>query len=369
MDAPLNKPNRISKPASEIDALFNSIGEGVIVTDSTAHISRVNKIALEILGFKEKELIGEWFPDVVPVDDEQGKKMSNIDRPMGQVFLTGETISTRAFYQRKNGSKIPVFLSVSPVLMNGKPVGAIEVFRDITKELELEQAKDEFVAIASHQLRTPATAVKQYVGLLLEGYADPLTESQREFLERAYESNERQLHIVQEILKISQLDLQKVIFKPKKIDAMDVIEEAVAGLHSNFEDKKQKIVIEKPRSQMRVMADREQLRTAIENLLENASNYTWEGKTITVKAKETKDCAMISVSDEGVGISRKDIPKLFQKFTRLPNPLSVQVGGTGLGLYWAAKIIEMHGGEIKVESKPNKGSIFTICLPKESANI
>lgn len=347
----------------EAEALFMSIGEGAVVTDSNARISRINQTGLRILGYSEKDVMGRWFPEVIIAEDEQGNRLSSIDRPMGQAFLTGRSISARTYYRRKDGSRIPVSLTVSPVMLDSKPVGAIEVFRDISTELALERAKDEFVAIASHQLRTPATAVKQYVGLLLEGYSDPITANQRLFLERAYESNERQLHIVQEILKITQLDLEKITFKPELQDIRQIVSQALATVQSNFDKKQQKVVIKEPDTPLISKVDKEQLRVAVENLLENASNYTWPGKDISVTMRRLSDRVRITVKDQGVGIEQGDFPKLFQKFSRIPNPLSVETGGTGLGLYWAAKIIHLHGGYIRVASALGKGSTFTINLP------
>jgi len=348
---------------AEAEALFMSIGEGAIVTDASARISRINQTALRILGFSEKEILGRWFPEIIVAEDERGNRLTSIDRPMGQAFLSGQTVSARTYYRRKDGTRIPVFLTVSPVMLDSKPIGAIEVFRDISTELALERAKDEFVAIASHQLRTPATAVKQYVGLLLEGYSDPLTENQRLFLERAYESNERQLQIVQEILKVTQLDLEKVVLNIENRDIRSIVSEAVASVKSNFDAKQQKIIIKEPDEPLKAKVDPDQMRAAIENLLENASNYTWPGKTITISSRRLKDRVRIMVKDEGVGIDAHDFPKLFQKFSRIPNPLSVEVSGTGLGLYWAAKIIHLHGGYVHVASTVGKGSIFTINLP------
>jgi two-component system, OmpR family, phosphate regulon sensor histidine kinase PhoR len=358
------KPEKAElEQGAEAEALFMSIGEGAIVTDTNARISRVNQTALRILGFSEKEMLGKWFPEIIVAEDERGNRLSNIDRPMGQAFLTGKTVSARTYYRRKDGTRIPVFLTVSPVMLDSKPIGAIEVFHDISTEIALERAKDEFVAIASHQLRTPATAVKQYVGLLLEGYSDPLTDNQKLFLERAYESNERQLQIVQEILKVTKLDLEKVVLDFEKYDIRSIVSEAVSSTKSNFDSKQQKIIIKEPDEPLMAKVDSEQLRAAVENLLENASNYTWPGKAITVTNRRLKDRVRIVIKDEGVGIEAEDFPKLFQKFSRIPNPLSVEVSGTGLGLYWAAKIIHLHGGYIHVASSLGKGSIFTINLP------
>jgi PAS domain S-box-containing protein len=349
--------------SAEAEALFFSIGEGAFFTDSYARINRVNRAALEILGYKEEELLGEWFPGAVKAFDEQGKPISNLERPIAKVFQTGHTITARALYNRKDGSNVPVFMTVAPVFVNDRPVGAIEVFRDITEEIALERAKDEFVAIASHQLRTPATAVKQYIGLLLEGYADPLTENQKTFLERAYESNERQLNIVQEILKVTQLDLERVSLKREPVDLVKVVQTAVNNLKSNFDLKGQQLDFPRPRQPVIAEVDKQQLGIAVENLLENASNYTWEGKKITVTIRQLKKRFKIMIKDEGVGIEKPDMARLFQKFTRIPNPLSVQSGGTGLGLYWANKIVHLHGGYIHVSSIPDKGSTFTINLP------
>jgi two-component system, OmpR family, phosphate regulon sensor histidine kinase PhoR len=349
--------------SAEAEALFFSIGEGAIFTDSHARIDRVNRAALEVLGYEEEELLGGWFPGLVKAYDEQGRALSNLDRPIAQVFQTGEVITARAYYARKDGDRVPVFMTVSPVIVDDRPVGAIEVFRDITEEIALERAKDEFVAIASHQLRTPATAVKQYLGLLLEGYADPLSDSQEMFLKRAYESNERQLNIVQEILKVTQLDLERINLKITPVDLANIAREAIDTLKSNFKAKNQKLEFKRPKKSLIAKVDKDQIRVAVENLLENASNYSWEDKTIEVSVSRQKDFFMIKIKDEGVGIDKQDVARLFQKFARIPNPLSVQSNGTGLGLYWADKIVRLHGGFISVKSTPNKGSTFTVNLP------
>lgn len=363
MRARVNNPISGFRQRAFSEALFMSIGDGVFVTDSEARLSRINQKALEILGYKEKEVLGKWFPEIIPARDDHKRRLSNTERPIGQVFLTGKTITERAYYRRKNGSWIPVTLTVSPVYVDGKPVGAIEVFRDITDVLALERAKDEFVAIASHQLRTPATAVKQYVGLLLEGYAGRLDTTQKQFLEKAYESNERQLQIVQEILKVTQLDLDKVVLNPAVVDIRQIIQKAADGLSGKFSAKRQKITVNLPKEPVKAKVDAQQIQIALENLLENASNYTWENKTITISCVQAGNSVEIYVKDQGVGIAAADYPRLFQKFSRIENPLSLETNGTGLGLYWAASIIELHGGTISVKSSVGRGTTFIITLP------
>jgi signal transduction histidine kinase len=230
--------------------------------------------------------------------------------------------------------------------------------------ISLNQSKDEFIAITSHQLRTPATGVKQYLGLLLEGYADPLTPSQKMFIEKAYENNERQLHIVDDILRIAQLDLDKIKLNPEVYDLGLLIQIALESLLGKFQRKDQKIKYIPPPEPVMAKIDTEEVRLVIENMLENASNYTPEKKTITIALSKTKKGeAKLSIKDQGVGINKQDIAKLFQKFSRINNPLSNTVNGTGLGLYFSKKIIELHGGRIQVRSTPGKSTTFTILLP------
>jgi signal transduction histidine kinase len=230
--------------------------------------------------------------------------------------------------------------------------------------ISLSQSKDEFIAITSHQLRTPATGVKQYLGLLLEGYSDPLTPSQRVFIEKAYENNERQLHIVDDILRIAQLDLDKIKLNFELYDLDILVRDAIESLQGKFERKIQRVKYRSSPEAVLATIDVEEFRLVIENLLENASNYSPERKNIAVNVSKTKNNeARVDIKDQGVGIEEQDITRLFQKFSRINNPLTNAVNGTGLGLYFCKKIIELHGGRIKVRSKPGKSTTFTILLP------
>jgi PAS domain S-box-containing protein len=345
------------------DALFLSIGEGAIVTDSEGRISRINQVALDILGFRAKDMIGQWYPDVVAAEDKTGQLISNLGRPITQVFLTGQTITSRIYYRRKDGSRVPISLTVSPVLRNGKPIGAIEVFRDITKELALQQAKDDFISIASHQLRTPATAVKQYVGLFLEGYAGHLSVAQKKLLRRAYESNERQLMIIEDLLNVARLDAGNIRLNIATTDIIQTLEDVIGEQAAKAARRRQTITLNSSAKEIAVNIDADRMRMVFENLIDNALKYTPEDKKIEVNVRRYITTAMVSIVDEGVGIAAEDIDKLFRKFSRVSNPLSVESSGTGLGLYWAERIVKLHKGRIKVHSKLGKGSTFSVRLP------
>lgn len=228
---------------------------------------------------------------------------------------------------------------------------------------ELNQIKDEFIGIASHQLRTPATGVKQYIDLLLDGFAEEVTQSQRVFLERAQESNDRQLRIIDDLLQVARIDSETFELHKSKVDVGRLVGTSIEELKAKMNKHDNVIRLTKPKRKIEVQADEERLRMVIQNILDNAINYSPEHKTVEVSVQRKDGKLVIAVADHGVGIGREDYPKLFQKFSRIPNPLSVEVGGTGLGLYWAAKVVHLHGGKIEVRSRLGKGSIFSIVLP------
>jgi PAS domain S-box-containing protein len=229
--------------------------------------------------------------------------------------------------------------------------------------MALNQAKDEFISLASHQLRTPATGVKQYLGMLLEGYAGPLSQDQRSFIETAYESNERQITIVNDLLQVARIDAGKIILNPTKIDLVRMVKNVINEHASRFHEHDQNVALKAKEDSVEVKVDPDRIRMVLDNIIDNASKYTADGKRITITIGRHAKSAYVSVSDEGIGMTSADIDKIFQKFSRLENPHAKGVEGSGLGLYWARKVIDLHDGTIKVKSKVGHGTIFTIELP------
>jgi signal transduction histidine kinase len=230
--------------------------------------------------------------------------------------------------------------------------------------IELNRAKDEFISLASHQLRTPATGVKQYLGMVLEGFVGELTDSQQAILQKANESNERQLRIVSDLLKVAQVDAGKVRLRKTDVDVTSLIKDVIKEQRKTFETRRQKVLFEPDTDKLTLYFDRDTIRMVLENLIDNASKYSGEDKTVTIQLDEHPHEARITIIDNGVGIKQEDQDRLFEKFSRIDNPLSTQVGGTGLGLYWAKKIVDLHQGKVTFESTVGKGTSFTIHLPK-----
>ncbi|MDQ5932382.1 MAG: sensor histidine kinase [Patescibacteria group bacterium] len=229
--------------------------------------------------------------------------------------------------------------------------------------MELNKAKDEFISLASHQLRTPATAVKQYVNMALDGYAGKLTPQLRSFLDKADQNNERQLSIINDLLQVAQIDSGKVVLRKERVDVQSMILSVLHDQQSMFDARKQTVEFTPKQQKMIINADPTKLRMVIENVIDNASKYSYENTVISIAVTKYRGKLRISVKDQGVGINKGDAEKVFEKFMRLDNPLSTVVGGNGLGLYWVRKVVELHKGTISVTPHTGDGVTFTITLP------
>jgi signal transduction histidine kinase len=230
----------------------------------------------------------------------------------------------------------------------------------IDQLIELNKTKDEFISIASHQLRTPATTVKQYVAMLMDGFAGELSEKQRLFLSKAYDSNERQLTIINDLLKVAQIDAGRMDFSMRPLNLSTLLNEVVADFKSLYVAAGQQIEADIT-TDIIVTTDENALRMVVDNLLENAKKYSEKGARTRVVLRATEDKVTISIIDEGVGVD--DPARLFQKFSRINNKLSTEVGGTGLGLYWAKSVTELIGGTLVYLKNEITGSTFTVSLP------
>lgn len=232
------------------------------------------------------------------------------------------------------------------------------------KERDVEFAKDELLSLASHQLRTPATGVKQYLGMVLQGFVGDITKKQREYLERAYASNDRQLHIINDILHLAKIDAGRIILAKREFDLAEMIREVVDEQHDEASKTNITLIQQLP-AKAPIIGDSHMLRMVVENLITNAVKYTPENGQVDIHLIRRANRWVITVKDTGVGIAKGDFPKLFQQFSRINNPRSDYVTGTGVGLYLAHHLTILHGGTISVSSSIGKGSTFTVRLPRK----
>lgn len=234
--------------------------------------------------------------------------------------------------------------------------------REQTQLVALNKAKDEFISLASHQLRTPATGVKQYLGMVLEGYAGEVPAELQAFVKNAYDSNERQLSIVNDLLNIAQLDAGKVVLSLQPTNLAELLANIIHEQAAKYAARRQRLIFDPEDRTITLTVDPDKMRMVFENLIDNASKYTPEGKNVHVSLSANGGEVTVVVRDEGVGVAAEDVEKMFHKFSRVANARSDLVGGSGLGLYWAKRIVDLHNGSITVRSIVGEGTSFVVKL-------
>jgi PAS domain S-box-containing protein len=353
----------------------------IFFMDASGYIRTWNKGAEKTKGYRPSEIIGKHFSIFYPSEDILDKKP---ERELEIAKKVGR-IEDEDWRVRKDGSKFWANVVITALYdTDGKLQGFAKVTRDLTERKEhedslrmanillqeqqkelrrLNESKDEFISLASHQLRTPATAIKQLLGLLIEGFEAPLPENLMRIIQKTYESNERQIMIVNSLLRVAQIDAGKIVLRKKLCDINTVIDSLIKQYEGMIRDKNQTIRYSLPIGPLVGCVDEQYYRMALENILDNASKYTKEGGEIKISSGACDNLAHVAIQDTGVGISPEDIPLLFEKFHRIPNDMSHTTAGSGLGLYWVEKVIDLHQGRLDVESQPGKGTTFHIFVP------
>ena len=342
-----------------------SIGDGAITTDEFGKITQVNPIALQILGFNENEMVGEWFPKRMTIVDEKDRPLSLIDRPITRAFLTGRPVSEKAFYRRKSGQRFPVAINVSPIILNGRPIGAIEVFRDITLEQEVDRMKSEFISLASHQLRTPLSAIMTYSHMLVDGYMGKLTEAQKRSLRTVISAANRMNELISTLLNITRIESGTIAVSLKAVAIDKLAEEVLKEVSLMASDHDVKLSLErKGHASNIVRTDSLIVKEVLSNLITNAIKYTPANGSVVVTVQARSRDILVTVLDTGWGIPDYAQDQVFSKFFRAHNIVKRETTGTGLGLYLVKGLLEELGGKIWFTSTEGQGTTFSFTLPR-----
>ncbi|MBI2009390.1 hypothetical protein HYS84_03185 [Candidatus Saccharibacteria bacterium] len=228
---------------------------------------------------------------------------------------------------------------------------------------ELDKSKDEFISMASHQLRTPLTAIKGYLSMVLEGDVGPVTEQEKTMIKRAYDGAQKMVYLIADLLNVSRLQSGRLIIENKPTDLSGLVEGEIAQLQETAAHHKIKLIYQKPSSFPTLMLDENKLRQVVMNFLDNALHYTSDGGTVTAVLQAIDENVNFTVTDTGVGVPKEVQPHLFAKFYRADNARKIRPDGTGLGLFMAKKVIDAQGGTILFQSEEGKGSTFGFRFP------
>ncbi len=333
-------------------AIISNFADALILVEQNK-VTLVNPPAKELFDLTEAEVVGKSIldlenPKIIPL-----------------VTLLKEQGTDLKRKELSYGHDLVLEVSTTTVRRQGKEAGKMIIIHDVTREKMVERMKTEFVSITAHQLRTPLSAMKWILKMLLDGDLGPLTKSQQEFLLKTYNSNERMIRLINDLLNVTRIEEGRFLQKTENQDIMEVIEKRINALADLARHRGLQFDFKKPSSKLPLInVDTEKIAIALQNLIDNAIHYTKDGGIeVEIQFLKKEKKILFIVKDSGIGVPPEQQKRVFSKFFRGVNAVKAETEGTGLGLFIAKNIVEAHGGEIWFKSKINQGSTFYFTLP------
>ncbi len=358
----------IEEEKNKSESILQNVGDGVLALSKDRKFIACNGAASEILDLPKEEIIGSDLDSIIKLkyiklaekEDQSNPIRKSID--LGKVVVTGTGEFALITKKKK---EIPVTITATPLKDPNDGIhGGVVVIKDVTKEQEIDKMKSEFVSVASHQLRTPLSASKWFLEMLINQEAGKVNKEQLEYLDHTYKSNERMIALVNDLLNVSRIESGTIAIEPIPTDIDGMIKSVIFELTPKVKEKKLKVVYNGLKGGIpQIKIDPKLIRQVFQNLLSNAVKYTNEDGQAGVRVKKDKKYLTFEVFDTGVGIPKAQQPKVFKKFFRADNVITLQTEGTGLGLYVAKSVVDASGGKIWFKSTEGKGTSFFFSLP------
>lgn len=348
---------------SKTQAIITNFADGLLVFDKENILILANPQTEVFLKIRADKIVGKSitkltnFPNLkslVQLLTNGSLNETTMDKEIKEIFRKELQISKNLILE----------VSAVPILREKEKLGTSIILHDVSREKLIEQMKTEFVSLAAHQLRTPLSAIKWTLRMLLDGDLGEITQEQKDFLQKTYQSNERMISLINDLLNVTRIEEGRYLFKPVLAKIEDVIQPIIKSYQEEMKRKKIAFIFKKPKIKLPGVAiDKEKIGLAIENFIDNAFRYTLPGGQVTVVLKYGKKEIEFSVKDTGVGIPKDQQDRIFTKFFRGANVIRMETEGSGLGLFIAKNVIEAHGGKTWFESIEGKGSTFYFTLP------
>ena len=339
-----------------LDSVLRHMSDGVIATDRRGRIVIMNTAALDILNLKSEKVIGIPLLSILPLEEKVSFRE----------LL--ETQQERLIHLEDDGEDSIIQCEFSVIQReSGFISGLVCVLTDVTEQQKIDRERRNFVSNVSHELRTPLTSIKSYTEALVDG-AWENKEIAPGFLKVIETETERMMRMITDLLNLSRMDQNRLGLEKEFINMNELVVHIVSRFEmvlqsEPYRDKNYRILTDITQRDLWVELDQDKITQVLDNIINNAIKYSPDGGRIIVRLMETHTDIIVSVSDEGLGIARKDIPHLFDRFYRVDKARSRAMGGSGLGLAIAKEVVQLHGGKIWVNSIENKGSTFFVSLP------
>ncbi len=353
----LSERNRqLIEQASKLEAILNSIADGVIVLDVEGEIITSNPAAQQVLADMSSDFRSAPLRELPP------PVYGGIDDVPEMEQLPAPTVIQKPQRYRVGGRVLSA-LAAPVKTPDGEELGTVVVLRDVTREVESDRLKDEFITNISHELRTPLTAIKGYSDLLMMSRGSLLDDRRLEFVRTVGDNANQLLHHINELIDISQIQAKNLGLERSRLRFSQLVGEVVEKWREPMESKGLALRVRLSGGGLWVEGDWDRLTWAVENLMSNAYHYTLSGGRVEVRVFQEDNQARVDVADTGVGVAAADQPYLFTRFFRAHNELTFSVRGVGLGLFIARSIVELHGGQVWADSELGVGSTFSVALP------
>ncbi|MCC7106466.1 MAG: PAS domain-containing protein, partial [Chloroflexi bacterium] len=357
--------------AAERAAILSRIADGVIAADAAGDITFVNDAARRLYGILTLGLPAEGGAATsarLTVHDLPGQ---GDQLPLTRAALHGETVlNAEMQIRRPDGTRIVAEGSATPVVTeDGRRLGAVLTVHDVTAQRDLERQKDEFLSNVSHDLKTPLTAIKASIGVVLANEPSDTPEPLHRMLTNIHVSTDRMVSLVEDLLELTRAQARRVQLRLLRVDLRDTARRAAAAIEPLVQERQQRLQLDLPARPVEAAADSQRLERALLNLLENACKYGRPGGRIRLGLRRGKGLATLRVTDDGPGIPRSEQTRIFDRFYRPTTETSRRIPGSGLGLPIARAMVELHGGELRLKSEPGRGSTFSITIPMGPAAV
>lgn len=357
---------------------LRSVHDGVILLSASGQIILINPAACTLLSLTREEALALNYLSAIRLIDKQGGVVNDAENPITVALRANQYSETRIFSIATAGNPkpIPISLAITP---SGSPTDPkILILRNITKELKEEEDRNEFISTASHEMRTPVASIEGYLALTMNPQTATIDTRAAAYLAKAHEASQHLGRLFQDLLDTTKLDDNKMKLHMQPVEITSLVKSiaesqipdiTAKGLQFQFNNATQAPSTGAKQLNQLIYAevDPDYLREVIDNIIENAIKYTPTG-FITVAVAADQETIRIIISDSGIGIPRDEINHIFQKFYRVDNSDTREIGGTGLGLHITKQRVELMGGRVWAESELNKGTNFFVSLPRLSSN-
>lgn len=341
----------------KLSAIINYCADGIVIVSPDAKIVQANPAFENLTGLDKHLLEGKKLEELIFAGENKLQKLTNDKK---EVMLRDAALKNCI-----NDKNIPVEINFAPIPADGKnesEINYVGVVRNVSLQKEMERLRDDFIATLTHDLRTPLLAAIQTLQFFLDGTLGEMGDKQKTLLDTMKKSNEDMLGLVNALLEVYKYESGKLNLCKTTFSLKQFIEEGAAQLRALAEKKDINLsVIYNNTEDADITADRNELRRVLLNLCGNALNHTKTGGEIEISAINKNGDLILSVKDNGIGIPKEDLKKLFKRFSQ--GTSQKRSAGTGLGLYLSRQIVEAHSGKIWVESEVSKGSVFSILIP------